>query len=231
MSMFKPTTEDCPNCGIPNTADTFFSVNADRRPDLRDDILAGRFQRVKCAACGTDFRLEPNLSYLDAERRQWVMALPINLLPHWDTEEASAAVIFSDGYGTGAPASAREIGDTLTPRVTFGWAGLREKLVIAQNQLDDVAVEELKMIVLREREGNPLEAGVDLRLLNVVGTELHLGWVKSFTNEASAVFAVQRPLYDEIAGNPAWAAIGKTLDAGLFVDMQRLFITPLPVAA
>lgn len=226
MSMSTPMTIACPNCGVSNEFDVFASVNADRRPDLRDDIIEGNFMRVKCSSCEVEFRSEPSLNYLDIGNGVWIMAQPVGAITHWAEEEAAAAEVFGDAYGSGAPAAAREIGEELTARVTFGWPAFREKLIVAQEGLDDLTLEKTKISILRNKPGNPVEPGVELRLLSVHDPVLLMGWIRATTNEALEVFEVQRALYDTIAVDEGWAEIGQALSGGMFVDMQRMFIEP-----
>ncbi len=235
MSIFVPADAPCPNCGSVNRFDHFASVNADRRPDLKDDILSGAFMRIKCSACGTDFRPEPSLNYLDYAAGLWVMARPLGSLAHWDEEAQKAGAAFDDAYGAAAPAAARDIGAALTARVTFGWAAFREKLVLAREGLDDLTLEKTKIAILRNKPGNPVAPGVELRLLGVYDPVFHMGWVSARTNEALQVFTVKRALYDDIAGDASWAALDTQVSGGIsggfFVDMQRMFITPEPPKA
>jgi len=228
MSMSDPTNFACPNCGEMNEFDVFASVNADRRPDLRDDIVSGEFMRIKCSSCQIDFRPEPDLNYLDFENGLWIQAKPLGWIAHWADLETEAAELFDAAYGSGAPASAREIGDELKPRITFGWSALREKIVIAQEELDDIALEETKIAVLRNKPDNPVEPGVELRLISVHDPVLQMGWIRAATNEALQVFEVQRALYEDISGDEGWADLGKQLSAGYLVDTLRLFIAPTP---
>ena len=41
MSLFKETVIDCPSCARELSFETVHSLNADRRPDLRAEILNG----------------------------------------------------------------------------------------------------------------------------------------------------------------------------------------------
>ena len=75
------------------------SVNADRRPDLRQDILEDRFQDAACAACNKSFRLQPQFNYLDAGRGQWIAAMPANLLRDHLLLEDEARELFATSYG------------------------------------------------------------------------------------------------------------------------------------
>ena len=52
MSLFETTKLPCPLCGTEVSFNAVHSVNADRRPDLRDAIIAGTFQQEACSSCG-----------------------------------------------------------------------------------------------------------------------------------------------------------------------------------
>lgn len=228
MSLFKPFDTPCPNCGTVAELDVFSSVNGDRRPDLTDDIINGTLQRHTCANCGTEFRPEPSINYLSMGEGLWLMARPLPEMAHWDAEEEDAAASFDMAYGGGAPASAKEIGDLLTVRLTFGWAAFREKVLIAQHGLNDVTVELMKLAIIRNRPGAPLAPGVELRLLNVRGDTFDMGWVNAVTNEGVDLFQAQKALYDDIEGDPAWDDLRTSITAGCFVDTARLSVVPEP---
>lgn len=228
MSLYASTTQACPNCGAENTFDAFFSVNADRRPDLRDEILTQEFMTVSCATCDAAFRLEPDLNYLDLGRKTWIRAKPVFSLDGWGAVEQEASADFREAFGGDAPAAAREIGDTLAPRLTFGWPAFREKIVAGQAGLDDVALELTKLAILRLRDGNPVEPGVELCLLDARSDTLLFAWVETAGGEEREFFEAKRELYDAVRDDAEWAAFGQRLSEGLFVDYQRLFLDPAP---
>src|SRR5262245_40942684 len=122
MSMFRTMTIDCPACGTANEFKVVVSVNADRRPDLRAAIIDGSFQRQPCTKCGKEFRLDPEMTYFDVGRGQWIAAYPLGKLGHWKDLENEARASFANAYGPKAPAGARKLGAGLKPRITFGWA-------------------------------------------------------------------------------------------------------------
>ena len=80
MSLFQTEEVACPSCGEKVNFDVVYSVNADRRPDLREAVLDGTFQEATCANCDKSFRLAPELSYLDVARRQWILVQPFEQL-------------------------------------------------------------------------------------------------------------------------------------------------------
>ena len=109
MSRFQTQTLSCPSCGEPVEFEAVISVNADRRPDLRLAILDASFQRQACPKCGTSFRLDPEMNYLDVARGQWLAAFPIAKLAQWKTIEEQASSTFARAYGEQASAAARAI--------------------------------------------------------------------------------------------------------------------------
>ncbi|MFN4172940.1 MAG: CpXC domain-containing protein [Pseudorhodobacter sp.] len=225
MSLFHPVNLVCPTCGTVMTMPAVGSVNADRRPDLRLAILEDRFQDVACTACAGRFRLQPEFNFLDTGRGQWIAAMPAARMPDWVAVEDEINAVWEASYGAAAPAMAREIGTGLRVRLTFGWPGLREKIVAREAGLDDAVLEILKLDMLRNMAETRLGPGIELRLVRDLGTDLAFAWIAS-TSEGAAgsQFLVARYAYDAIAGNPApWAALRAELEEGPFVDLQKLY--------
>lgn len=231
MSMFTKLPVACPNCGTENQIDIFQSVNADRRPDLKAAILEGGFQVCTCANCAAEYRPDPDFNYLDGKAGLWVSARPIPALARWDAEILKAADEFALAYGDRAGEAAREIGRGLKARITFGWPAVREKIVIADAGLDDVAVEAVKLVILQSRAGNILEEGVELRLIEADDARLTFGWIDVASNDIRQSFAAQRALHDAVRDGEDWAETRAGLSGDIFVDIQRNFIVPEPAGA
>jgi hypothetical protein len=228
MSRFQIEKVNCPACGKPVDFPVNYSVNADRRPDFRDAILDGSFQREACPHCEAQFRLEPEITYLDVGRRQWILVQPVSKLDLWTDLELYARVCFEAAYGGGAAEMAQEIGRGLLPRVTFGWAALREKVLCGEEQLDDVAVELLKTAMLRSLDDAPLGDDVELRLIAVAGDDLVMAWLRAAEDQPLEFITVPRSLYSEIAADKSggWKGLRDELSSGPFVDIHRLLVAP-----
>jgi hypothetical protein len=226
MSRLHSQTFPCSHCGATLEMGIVASINADRRPDLRQAVLDDSYQRGTCEACGKGFRLDPDLTYLDAERGQWLLVRPAEHLDEWPLTEALAQQAFDRGYGEGAPPDAREIGAGTQPRLAFGWAAFREKLLCTEHGLDDVALELTKLAVMRAVEDMPLADSIELRLTAATADELELTWGLSGGDLALETIAVPRDLYDEIAKdrNGAWALARAELAAGPYVDINRILV-------
>ena len=117
------------------------SVSADRRPDLRDAILDGSFQREACPSCGSTFRVDPEFTYLDIARGQYIAVWPVAKRDqcHACVERSQAS--FDNAFGKGATRAAAQIGKKVDPRVVFGWPALLEKLLAQQAGIDDRTLE------------------------------------------------------------------------------------------
>ena len=225
MSLFHPLNVVCPFCEAVVTMEAVGSVNADRRPDLRDAILEDHFQDTACNSCGESFRLQPQFNYLDAGRRQWIAALPAVRMPHYLEAEDEVSDLFDRSYGKKAPAAAQAVGRDLDVRITFGWPAIREKLLARANDLDDTVLELLKLDIIRRIPKAPLGPGIELRLTAIMERQLAFAWINAQAEDAIEELLVPRDWYDAIAGDDeAWKATRDRLEDGPFVDMQKLYM-------
>src|SRR4051812_24232435 len=117
MSIFRTVEVTCPSCEATVRFDLVHSVNADRRADLRDAILDRSFQRQPCPSCGYEFRMEPEFSYMDMGRGQFLVVWPSQAVEEFEAYEERSRSRFEQAYGADAPPEARDIGRLLTPRI------------------------------------------------------------------------------------------------------------------
>lgn len=233
MSLFTNSNVTCPTCEAVVNMPAAGSVNADRRPDLRDAILDDSFQITACPNCGADFRLAPLFNYLDVSQGQWLAGVPAQRVADWPVVEDEMGEVFEASFGANVPAAAREVADLLTVRVCFGWPAIREKIYLKGAGLDDVTVEMMKMDLMRRLKDAPFVQGTELRVAEVSDEMFSMIWVDAETEEISQRFNANRALYDAITAKPeAWAALRAKLSDGPFVDMQKLILGPgRPAAA
>ena len=223
MSIFLPVEARCSKCKTSVQAELAASVNADRRPDLRQAILDETFQSIVCPKCATKVRLPAHLTYIDMGRRQWILVEDASRLERWREVEEEAKAVFAQSFGAGAPAIQRSLAEGLAARLVFGWAALREKLLVKDAGLDDVVLELLKISVLRNVPGPPLSDATELRLIEVNDTVMRLRWLDATTEEGLADLPLDRALYEALAKDLGpWAELKSALEAGLFVDMKRI---------
>lgn len=225
MSMIHTAMVRCGACGEETEARWAASVNADRRPDLRDAILSGSFQSLTCPNCETAVRLPAHLTYLDHGRGDWLLVEDIDQLGTWAETETEALSVFRETFGPGASAAAQELAEGVSPRVVFGWAALREKLLCTEHGVDDVTLELVKLATMRSGMDTPVGSGVALRLSAVDDDTLTLDAVDEKTERVDASASVPRSLLDDVADEPAaWAALREQLVTGPFVDINRMVV-------
>jgi hypothetical protein len=226
MSRLHHQSFSCSACAAALEMGIVASINADRRPDLRQAVLDDSYQRGRCQACGQDFRVQPDLTYVDAGRGQWILVRPAQHLAEWEPTQALAEQAFERGYGEQAAADARELGAAMQPRLVFGWAAFREKLLCGEHGLDDVALELTKLAVMRAVEDMPLADDMELRLTAATADELELSWTQAGGDLAVEKIAVPRELYVEIAKDKGkgWAGARAELAGGAFVDVNRILV-------
>ncbi|MGR3321324.1 MAG: CpXC domain-containing protein [Pseudooceanicola sp.] len=229
MSLFTTMSVTCPSCGKSMLMEAVGSVNADRRPDLRDAILDNTFQQVDCTNCGEAFRLEPEFNYLDVGRGQWIAAMSGREMVDFRDAAPEATGTFDTAYGKDSPAEAQTVGEGLTPRLTFGWQGIREKLLLREHGLDDGIVELCKFELMRNIENAPMGAEVELRLYIVDDDVLTFMFLNMMSEALIEEFQVPRRFYDEIAEkSEAYAPLLEKLTDSIFVDIRKLFMGETP---
>jgi hypothetical protein len=225
MSIFDTATAACPACGEESEFEAVMSVNADRRPDLRQEILDGTFQASACPKCGTQVRLPPEFTYLELRRRHWIAVHPLTSRQDWPGHEQAALEAFDEAFGKDAPAAAQELAAGLVPRVVFGWAALQEKLLLAELGLDDAILELLKITLLHDVEGLTIVADAELRLNGGDGETLGFDWLRAETGEVLNGFVVPRKAYDAIAADAGpWGELRTRIVGTAFVDLQRALV-------
>lgn len=226
MSIFRTVSVACPGCGTPVAYELVHSVNAGRRPDLREAILDGSFQLQACRSCGHRFRLEPEFVYIDLPSRLYVGVWPASQRASWRERAARTRASFDEAMGAGASAEARALGEGVDVRVVFGWHALVEKILARGAGIDDRTLEVAKLAVMRSQDEVPMPGSSELRLVGVPGGDLLLAWVgaahRGDDEEPSPVLRVPRQLVADIEADPAtWAAARAGSAEGDVVDFQR----------
>ena len=226
MSTFEPVLLRCPACGHGEKHQVAVSINAARRPALRDEIEAGAFHAYTCGACNRPYRHETTFTYLALERRQLMLVLPPASAPRWrDAEVALAGIAERTLTGAEVPSAARALAEGLAQRVCFGLAAFREKVLCAAWRIDDIALELAKLALLA---ADPLRhaPGVALRLDARTDDALLLRPEAPANGNGEQVVLARAMLaaLDDAAYAGARAALSPAGDGpARFVDVRRLF--------
>jgi hypothetical protein len=224
MSMFDFATAVCGRCGGEAEVEFVLSVNADRRPDLRDQILDGTFQAVPCPSCGVQVRIAPRFVYLDAGRGQWIAVYPADELARWPEIERESAEAFEAGFGAGAPPFVRELAAGMEASVVFGWPAIRERLLARDLGLAAAPLELLKMAIMAQGMFE-WDVAQEMRLTFGDAAALRFDLIESATEATMAGFELAREHYDTIMAEPdAWALLRTRIAGGMFIDVRRAMV-------
>ena len=222
MSIFRYETVSCPACATPVEFELVLSVNADRRPDLRDEIVAGSFQRRPCPSCGVEFRVDPEFTYMDLDHGQYIGVWPIARRGDWQACGAKTAETFEAALGKGASPEARKLGAKLEPRAVFGFPALVEKIIAREAGIDDRTLELAKVLALRKGSETPVPGRRELRLVEAGAEDFVLAWVRPADGAVESAIRVPRTLLADIDAEPEpWKAMRESVGEGIVVDFQR----------
>jgi hypothetical protein len=227
MSIFDTADAICPVCGTEAEVEIVVSVNADRRPELRQQILDGTFQAVPCNNCGAKVRLPPEFVYFELKRGRWIATYPAEAVAQWQQTETRAGAIFQSAFGSGASPAIRELAQGMVPRVVFGWPALQEKLLCDDLGLLDSTLELLKAATLAGTTGLMLTEDAELRLSGGNPDTLAFDWLRAPSEAVMQRLTVARQDYEDIAADlEPWAALRAQLEGHLFVDVKRALVEP-----
>lgn len=146
MSTFFQADVACPHCGEVASRSVASSINAQRSPRYRQEILERTFQRPTCGACKQHFVIDEPFIYLDLGRDQLIAVYPAGAIDEWAELEREVVATHAKGFGPEeAPHVAQALGAKLVLRTVFGLEALREKLVCAEHGIDDATLEAIKL--------------------------------------------------------------------------------------
>lgn len=164
MSTFRRYEATCPACEHRWTVDIARGLHITRLPQIREQLLTGRFQVHECPSCNSPTVFEATVVYTDFERHEYI-ACETAASASWQAAIARHQTVFRDCFEHGPPI-AQEIGKTFKRRLVYGFRALREKIVLWDAGLDDRVVEAVKGDLLKKERQAPRD--VVLRISRVL---------------------------------------------------------------
>jgi hypothetical protein len=214
------------------------SLNAERHPHLREELLERTLHRFQCGGCGRHLIADKAMMYVDLERRQFYgvgreadraeeRALGEELLRAWrmslgDQAPASVVALFDP--------------DRFHVRLCFGLEELREKIVARESGIDDLALEIFKGELMG---GNPEWAGSGVRTLRLdhVEPDGRLAFYFELATDPPSPLDIGlvcgRERVDELAAAP-WQELVEShpwVASGPHVSLLRLHLPAVEAAA
>ena len=194
---------NCARCDSPIKARVAQSVNAGRHPHMRRAILRRIFHLFACQACEAPNVVETDFLYIDFERRQFFGVFPPEASVRARACAEQVVSAFEQAFASAAAKRSGADGGEFQVRVCFGLEELREKILAAEEGLDDLTLEALKADVLAAREGLQRDAVQTLRLDSVDPASGDLHFLTEIGGEPPHVrldrmVIVERALYDAV---------------------------------
>ena len=192
----------CPRCANVFVAPIADSVGANRAPHLLDAVLDGTFHRFPCTACGFEIQVEKEILFTDFVRGHWIGVFPPADEPRFEECGDMVSDTFEEALLDKAPPLVATWAPKFKIRVVFGVPDLREKLLAWHNDLDDRAVELLKIDLLADRPELVARGVCALRLDGVIAEDGSLAFVSRSLPDGTICppcgFLVPREVYDAV---------------------------------
>lgn len=134
MSHFETQPVECKHCHKEGEMQVWDLVDVDSNPELREKILNGELFTFHCPHCGKETIVPHAVLYHDMEHK---FAVLLTFKP--------------DGFDYGPldiPAPPDNMVEEYKFRVVFNWSDLKEKILILEQELNDIAIERFKYMQL-----------------------------------------------------------------------------------
>lgn len=192
----------CPRCRNEFVAPIADSVGANRAPHLLDAVFEGTFHRFACSKCGSFVQVEKEILFTDFVRGHWIGVFPPADEARFEECSEMVTATFDEALLERAPPLVATWAPRFKVRVVFGVADLREKLIAWHNDLDDRALEILKIDLLADRPELIARGVFALRLDGVIAEDGSLALVSRSLPDGTSCppcgFLVPRETYDAI---------------------------------
>jgi len=148
MSTWDDVSITCPQCANAFVVQVASGLHISRLPHIRDRILAGTLHRFPCPQCEQPIEVRRPLIYADFDRGDWIEVWPAHSIAQWRELASACQANYTRVFERGAPILRTHV-ERFRVRIVFGYDELREKLLLWDARLDDIAVECLKLLALR----------------------------------------------------------------------------------
>lgn len=143
MSLNASQKIKCPSCGQLQDMTVWDSITAKDSPDLKADLLAGKINIFKCSSC-SHFGLVPTpMLYHDEDKKLMISFTPSN-------DPSLKQRLFENVCETSKASGELEAFEEYNLRFVCEYNALLEKILIFEADLNDKAVEVIKLLILSQ---------------------------------------------------------------------------------
>ena len=148
MSTWHDVDVRCPHCGDTFVAQVASGLHISRLPAVRERIVEGKLHRFDCSSCLGRVEVRLPLIYADFQRGHWIEVWPADEIVRWRELATACEANFHRVIERGAPILRAQV-KMFRVRIVFGYDELREKILLWDEDLDDVAIECVKLLAIR----------------------------------------------------------------------------------
>ncbi|MCC8169407.1 MAG: CpXC domain-containing protein [Oscillospiraceae bacterium] len=143
MSLNTKQSVRCPQCGQMSDITVWDSITVKDSPDLKADLLAGKANIFHCPSCSYTALMPNPLLYHDEEKRLMISFSPCG-------DGADAQRLFTDICETSRKSGELKQFEGYNLRFISDYNELLEKILIFDNDMNDKAVEVIKLMILTQ---------------------------------------------------------------------------------
>lgn len=143
MSLNTKQSIRCPKCGQMNDITVWNSITVKDSADLKSDLLAGRVNMFHCPSCSHTALMPTPMLYHDEEKRLMISFSPCN-------DEVLKQQLFDNIRTTSRESDELEKLEGYNLRFIADYNELLEKILIFDNDMNDKAVEVIKLMILMQ---------------------------------------------------------------------------------
>ncbi len=142
MSVNSKQNVKCPSCGELSEVTVWNAVTVKDSPDLKADLLAGKINIFRCGSCGYTALMPTHLLYHDEDKKLLISFTPC--------EDRLRRKIYDDVVATSKESGALEKFEGYNLRFVTEYNELLEKILIFDADLNDKAIEVIKLMILSQ---------------------------------------------------------------------------------
>jgi hypothetical protein len=207
----------CCSCGYEFKATLWDALNVTENKKLKPQLLNGDINVIKCKKCNKRSYIEKDVLYHDMDKKLWVQMFPQADRSKWHELEEEQQI----------QVKKRVKSDTYHFRMAFGREELLEKIRIFDANLDDRAIELLKVKVVEEDK--TLKDAADLKILfsRCVPEDAEIQYhVTSQENNISQTVVVSYDHYEEILETEEHLKLteepAKVVCDGMYINIAKI---------
>lgn len=143
MSINLKQSVRCPHCAQMSEVTVWSMITAENSADLKKDLLAGRLNMFRCPSCDMSALMPQPMLYHDEQKRLMISFSPTN-------DPVQKQRLYEEIKASSRKSGELERLEGYNLRFVADYNELLEKILIFDNELNDKAIEVIKLMILSQ---------------------------------------------------------------------------------